>query len=87
MAKNRTIEVKGVNISVVERGKEDFISLSDIANGFEGGTGLIEKWIRNKNTIEILAVWESLYNPNFNSTEFGGIRSEAGKIAKTALFF
>ena len=78
MAKNRTIEVKGVNISVVERGKEDFISLSDIANGFEGGTGLIEKWIRNKNTIEFLAVWESLYNPNFNSTEFGGIRSEAG---------
>ena len=78
MAKNRIIEVKGVNISVVERGKEDFISLSDIANGFEGGTGLIEKWIRNKNTIEFLAVWESLYNPNFNSTEFGGIRSEAG---------
>jgi hypothetical protein len=78
MSKNRKIEVKGVVIAVTERGKEDFISLSDIANGFEGGTGLIEKWIRNKNTIEFLAVWEILNNPDFNSPEFGGIRSEAG---------
>ena len=78
MSKNRKIEVKGVVIAVTERDKEDFISLSDIANGFEGGTGLIEKWIRNKNTIEFLAVWETLNNPNFNSPEFGGIRSEAG---------
>lgn len=75
MAKNRTIEVKGISITII---KEDFISLSDIANGFEGGTGLIEKWIRNKNTIEYLAVWETLYNPIFNSPEFEGIKSEAG---------
>ena len=53
MSKNRKIEVKGVVIAVTEREKEDFISLSDIANGFEGGTGLIEKWIRKvKKTIE-----------------------------------
>ena len=78
MAKNRKIEVKGVVIAVTEREKEDFISLSDIANGFEGGTGLIEKWIRNKNTIEFLAVWEVLNNPIFNSPEFEGIKSEAG---------
>jgi hypothetical protein len=57
MAKNRTIEVKGISITII---KDDFISLSDIANGFEGGTGLIEKWIRNKNTIEYLAVGETL---------------------------
>jgi KilA-N domain len=79
MAKNkRTIEVKGVSITITSQDKEDFISLSDIANGFEGGTGLIEKWIRNKNTIEFLAVWESLNNPDFNSTEFGIISLEAG---------
>ena len=78
MSKNRKIEVKGVVITVTERDKADFISLSDIANGFEGGTGLIEKWIRNKNTIEFLAVWETLNNPSFNSPEFEGIRSEAG---------
>jgi hypothetical protein len=75
MANKRVIEVKGIPISIV---KDDYISLSDIANGFEGGTGLIEKWIRNKNTIEYLAVWETLYNPNFNSPEFEGIKMEAG---------
>jgi hypothetical protein len=78
MAKNRKIEVKGVIVTITEKEKEDFISLSDIANGFEGGTGLIEKWIRNKNTIEFLAVWEAINNPDFNSPEFEGIKSEAG---------
>lgn len=78
MSKNRKIEVQGVVVTITEKEKEDFISLSDIANGFEGGTGLIEKWIRNKNTIEFLAVWERLNNTNFNSPEFEGIRNEAG---------
>lgn len=75
MATKKIIEVKGIPVSII---KDDYISLSDIANGFEGGTGLIEKWIRNKNTIEYLAVWETLYNPSFNSTEFEGIKMEAG---------
>lgn len=78
MAKSRTIEVKGVVVSVANRAGNDFISLSDIANGFEGGTALIEKWLRTKSTIEFLAVWENLNNPQFNSTEFEGIRNEAG---------
>ena len=39
---------------------------------------LIEKWLRNKNTIEFIGIWEEIYNPNFNSPEFGGIRNEAG---------
>ena len=78
MSRNRKIEVKGVVVTITERNKEDFISLSDIANGFEGGTGLIEKWIRNKNTIEFLAVWESLNNPDFNSTEYEKISDNSG---------
>lgn len=78
MAKNRQIEVKGIVVTISERNNDDFISLTDVANGFEGGYTLVEKWIRNKNTIEFLAVWEQLNNPNFNSPEFGGIRSEAG---------
>jgi hypothetical protein len=78
MAKNRKIEVNGVSITISEKNNDDFISLTDIANGFEGGYTLVEKWIRNKNTIEFLAVWEQLNNTNFNSPEFGGIRSEAG---------
>ena len=78
MAKNRKIEVEGIVVTISERNNDDFISLTDVANGFDGGYTLVEKWIRNKNTIEFLAFWEKLNNPNFNSTEFGGIRSEAG---------
>jgi hypothetical protein len=78
MAKKRIIEVKGVKITITQKSSEDFISLTDIASGFEGTNALIEKWIRNKNTIEFLAVWEQLYNPDFNSLEFEEIRKEAG---------
>ena len=78
MAKKQTIDVKGVSITITQKDQEDFISLSDIAKGFEGGTVLIEKWLRNKNTIEFLAVWEQLNNEQFNSTEYEGIRAEAG---------
>jgi KilA-N domain len=78
MAKNRKIEVKGIAVTISERHNDDYISLTDIAIGFDGGSGLIEKWIRNKNTIEFLAVWEQLNNPDFNSPEFEGIRSDAG---------
>lgn len=78
MAKSRKIEVKGVIITVSEKGKDDYISLTDMVSGFEGGNSLIEKWIRNKNTIEFLAVWENIHNPDFNSPEFEGIKTEAG---------
>lgn len=78
MAKNRQIEVNGIVVKISEQNNDDFISLTDVANGFEGGYTLVEKWIRNKNTIEFLAVWEQLNNQNFNSPEFGGIRNEAG---------
>jgi hypothetical protein len=44
----------------------------------ENGLALIEKWLRNKNTIEFLGIWEEMYNPNFNSPEFEGIKNEAG---------
>ena len=44
----------------------------------ENGLALIEKWLRNKNTIEFLGTWEEVYNPDFNSPEFEGIRNEAG---------
>jgi hypothetical protein len=72
------VQVQGIDITIDKRGSEDFISLSDIASGFEGGSALIEKWIRNKNTIEFLAVWEQINNPSFNSPEFEGIKNEAG---------
>jgi hypothetical protein len=44
----------------------------------EGGSAIIENWLRNKNTIEFLGIWEQIYNPSFNSLEFEGIRNMAG---------
>jgi hypothetical protein len=78
MSKSRKLHVKGVLITVSEKNKEDYISLTDMVSAFEGGNSLIEKWIRNKNTIEFLAVWENLHNPGFNSPEFEGIKIQAG---------
>jgi hypothetical protein len=49
-----------------------------MVRGFEDGLYLIEKWLRNKNTIEFIGIWEKINNPNFNSPEFGGIMKEAG---------
>lgn len=78
MSNKKTITVKDRPISVVEQRGQDFISLTDIAAGFEGGGALIDNWLRNKNTIEFLGVWESLYNPDFNSLEFEEIKNRAG---------
>ncbi|MDD3045123.1 MAG: KilA-N domain-containing protein [Candidatus Delongbacteria bacterium] len=72
------IIVKGAEIQIISKENEDYISLSDMVKDFEGGSALIEQWLRNKDTIEFLAVWEELNNKNFNSIEFEGIRKEAG---------
>lgn len=49
-----------------------------MVRNIDNGSALIEKWLRNKNTIEFLGIWEEMYNTNFNSTEFEGIKNEAG---------
>ena len=49
-------------------------SLTDMVRNIDNGLALIEKWLRNKNTIEFLGIWESMYNPGFNSPEFEGIK-------------
>jgi hypothetical protein len=77
-SEKKSITVRGVEIAVTTRDEEDYISLTDMVGGFEGGSSLIEAWLRNKNTIEFLGVWETLNNPNFNSPEFEGIRQQAG---------
>jgi hypothetical protein len=79
MAKSsKKIEVLGATISIIKRENHDFISLTDMVRNFEDGSVLIEKWLRNKNTIEFIGIWEQIYNPNFNSPEFEGIKNEAG---------
>ena len=50
-----------------------------MVKSFEGGSALIEQWLKNKDTVLFLAVWEQIHNPEFNSLEFEGIRSEAGR--------
>jgi hypothetical protein len=78
MSKKQSVVVQGVEIHIASHGEEDYISLTDMVSGFEGGSTLIEAWLRNKNTIEFLGVWERINNADFNSLEFDGIKAQAG---------
>jgi hypothetical protein len=78
MAKNESMVVQGVEVHVTTKNDEDYISLTDIVSGFDGGSSLIEAWLRNKDTVEFLGVWEKINNPNFNSIEFEEIKNQAG---------
>lgn len=73
--------VRGTEVNIqwnVER--DDYISLTDIAKVKDSDNPryIIQNWMRNRNTIEFLGVWETLYNPNFNRVEFDAFRSQAG---------
>ena len=72
------ITVKGAEITIISIEERDYISLTDMVKGIENGLALIEKWLRNKNTIEFIGMWEEMYNPCFNSPEFEGIKNAAG---------
>ena len=72
------INVEGSEISIIAIDDKDYISLTDMVRNIENGLALIEKWLRNKNTIEFLGIWEEMYNSDFNSLEFEGIKNEAG---------
>lgn len=78
MAKNKNINVKGTAIAVLAHNDIDFLSLTDMTIGFKEGSGLIGKWITNKNTLEYIGIWEKLNNPDFNYPEFGVIEQESG---------
>ncbi|MFZ6663513.1 KilA-N domain-containing protein [Peijinzhouia sedimentorum] len=77
--KKSTINVQGTAIGILSQREEDFISLTDMVKNFEGGSTLIENWLKNKDTILFLGVWEQINNPDFNSLEFEGIKNEAGR--------
>jgi hypothetical protein len=72
------INVTGTDITIITIEERDYISPTDMVKNIENGLALIEKWLRNKNTIEFIGIWETMYNPNFNSPEFEGIRNSAG---------
>ncbi len=78
MEKSNKIIVKGTKITILAQNEVDFISLTDMTQGFKEGSGLISKWITNKNTLEYLGIWENINNILFNYPEFGVIEKEAG---------
>ncbi len=78
MNKNRKLLVKNSSIAVFTQNEIDYINLTDMTASFREGSGLIGKWITNKNTLEYLSVWEKINNSDFNYPEFGVIEQEAG---------
>ena len=82
MKKNKktTIEVKGATITVFAQNENDYICITDIARykNAERTDDLVRNWLRNRNTIEFLGIWEQLNNPDFKPVEFDGIRMQAG---------
>jgi len=78
MSKKSKINVQGTAVTILSQNENDFISLTDMVKNFDGGSSLIENWLKNKDTILFLGVWEQINNPNFNSIEFEGIKNEAG---------
>lgn len=80
MAKNKKINVQGTNIVFYEENSNDFMSLTDIARHKDPKhtDTIIQNWMRNRNTIELLGFWETIYNSNFKPLEFEGFRNQAG---------
>ena len=78
--KKQKIEVQGTEISILKEKETDYISLTDIARYKDSKRTdyIIQNWMRNRNTIEFLGIWEQLYNPDFNPIEFDGIKKQAG---------
>ena len=72
------LNVEGVEIQIFKIEEDDYISLTDMVRKIENGPALIEKWLRNKNTIEFLGIWEEMYNSEFNSSGYEEILLEAG---------
>ena len=82
MSKKRklTIAVQGASVTVLSQNQQDLICLTDIAKhkNPDHPDDVIRNWLRNRNTVEFLGVWERLNNPDFNPVEFDGIRIQTG---------
>ena len=73
----KSVEVQGTEISIMTHDDKDFISLTDMLKAKDGDF-FISDWLRNRNTVEFLGIWEQIHNPKFNYGEFAIIRSNAG---------
>ena len=77
MAKSKKIQVEGKEITIILDNKQEYISLTDMLKAKDGDF-FISDWLRNRNTVEYLGIWETVYNPDFNYGEFAIIKSRAG---------
>ena len=71
------VTVKDTEITVVKIKDEDYLCLTDMIKAKDGDF-FITDWLRNRNTLEYIGIWEKVYNPNFNYGEFAIIKSQAG---------
>ena len=71
------IIVKDTEVTVLQINNEDYISLTDMIKA-KDGEFFVTSWLRNRNTLEYIGIWEKVYNPNFNYVEFDTIKSQAG---------
>ena len=80
MENNKVIEVEGIGIGIKEIDSQKYISLTDIAKkkNSEEPRFVIINWLRNRNTVEFLGIWEKIHNPGFNRVGFDTVRSNAG---------
>ena len=76
-SKKTIIDVRGTEVAILSSHDGDFISITDMLKAKDGDF-FISDWLRNRNTVEFLGIWETVYNPNFNSGEFARIKSQAG---------
>jgi hypothetical protein len=77
MKNSNSIQVQGTKISIIAKKLGDFISLTDMLRAKDGDF-FISDWLRNRNTVEFLGIWEQINNPNFNYGEFAIIKSHVG---------
>jgi hypothetical protein len=75
--KNQSITVKNTKITIIKSVEGEYISLTDMLQAKDGDF-FISDWLRNRNTVEFLGIWESVYNPSFNYGEFAIIKSQVG---------
>ncbi len=85
MAKKSEIIVRDVAIKTITVNGVDYICITDVAKQKNpvDPNGVIANWMRNRNTVEFLGIWETIHNPSFNPLEFEGFRKEAGLNAFT----
>lgn len=80
--KTTTITVQGIDISITKNNEEDYISLTDMVKAKDEDNNrsdmIIQNWMRNKDTVEFIGLWETINNPDFKSVEFEGFKNSAG---------